>query len=617
MKSQDNHHSDVISCGTVNTLPELFHLRAIKTPDALAYRQYDPKNKAWISYTWHDAAALAGRWQHALSQEKLARGDRVAVLLRNCLEWVCFDQAALSLGLVVIPLYTSDTPENIAYILNDSGAKLLLVGNIQQWKQLIPLQTQFPSLLRVLCLQSNQADLSGLNEADQPNPVFQFIANWLPVASYHFQAKTGDTHALATIVYTSGTTGRPKGVMLSHRNILWNAEASLQAFCVYQDDIFLSFLPLSHMFERTAGYYLPMVAGSCVAYARSLQELGEDMLTLRPTVLIAVPRIFERVYGKIKNQLREKGHLARWLFRLTEKIGWQHFEASQGRARNSILSALLWPLLQQLVADKVLSRLGGRIRIAVSGGAPLYDQISHCFIGMGLPLIQGYGMTEASPVISANRLDNNIPDSVGEPIRDVELRIGENRELWVKSPGVMSGYWNRPEDTRRALDDAGWLHTGDQAEIIGNHLFIRGRIKEILVTSSGEKIPPADMEMAICQDTLFDLAMVVGEGKPYLAAILVLNADAWKEFATELLIDPDDPASLCSQRALKPALEKVKLYTRNFPSHAKIRSIHMTLEPWTIENNLITPTLKLKRPEIERRFATVIKQLYAKHKVME
>jgi len=613
MKSRNSHHSGAISCGKTNTLPELFRIRADMTPDAPAYRQYHPKDKTWISYSWHEAADLAGRWQHALSQESLARGDRVAVLLRNCLEWVCFDQAALSLGLVVVPLYTTDTPESIAYILEDSGAKLLLVGNFLQWKQLLPLQAQLPSLQRVLCL---QADLSMSNENSQSEPFFRFVANWLPLESHHFQATTGDTNGLATIVYTSGTTGRPKGVMLSHRNILWNADAALQAFRVYPDDVFLSFLPLSHMFERTAGYYLPMMAGSCVAYARSIQELGEDLITLRPTVLIAVPRIFERVYGKINNQLRGKSGLARWLFRLTEDIGWQRFEAAQGRGRDRLLSVLLWPFLRYLVADKILSRFGGRLRVAVSGGAPLYDQIAHCLIGMGLPLVQGYGMTEASPVISANRLDNNIPASVGEPVKDVELRIALNNELWAKSPGVMLGYWNRPEDTRCAVDDEGWLHTGDQAEVIGNHLFIRGRIKEILVTSSGEKIPPADMEMAICQDPLFDLAMITGEGKPYLAAILVLNADAWQEFAAELQIAPDDPTSLCSQRALKSALERIMQSTRHFPGHARIRAIHMTLEPWTIENGLITPTLKLKRPEIEHRFATVIKQLYAKHAVI-
>ena len=615
MKSQNSYHSDAISCGKANTLPELFGIRANTTPDAFAYRQYNPKNKLWLSYTWHDAAALAGRWQHALSKENLARGDRVAVLLRNCLEWVCFDQAALSLGLVVVPLYTSDTPENIAYILADSGAKLLLVGNIQQWKKLVPLQAQLPSLLRVLCLQTDTADLNILNEK-HPDQILRFVEKWLPRESYPFQVNISEPDALATIVYTSGTTGRPKGVMLTHRNILWNTGAALQAFQVNPDDVFLSFLPLSHMFERTAGYYLPMMAGSCVAYARSMQELGEDLITQHPTILIAVPRVFERVYGRIKKQLQDKGWLAHRLFCLTEKIGWQRFEAAQGHEKYSILSALLWPLLQNLVAKRVLSRFGGCLRVAVSGGAPLYGQISQALIGLGLPLIQGYGMTEASPVISANRFDNNIPDSVGEALNGVELHIEENNELWVRSPGVMSGYWNRPEDTRIAIDDKGWLHTGDQAEIIGNHLFIRGRIKEILVTSSGEKVPPADMEMAICQDPLFDLAMVIGEGKPYLATILVLNAESWRKLATELQIDPEDPSSLGSQRAIKPVLEKVKLATQNFPGHARIRAIHLTLEPWTIENGLITPTLKLKRPEIECRFAAVISQLYAKHDVI-
>ena len=609
MKSQNRPDSDVISWGNVNTIPELFRTRADTTPHTPAYRQFNTQTKTWVDYPWHEAAAFAGRWQHALIQESPEPGDRVAVLLRNCMEWVCFDQAALSLGLVVVPLYTADTPENIAYILQDANVRLLLVGNIQQWNQLIPLQSQLPSLQRVLCLQ----DSSATNLAYISDPVVRYVSSWLPAEPHHFQVSAGDPNLLATIVYTSGTTGRPKGVMLSHRNILWNAGASLHAFCVQTDDVFLSFLPLSHMFERTCGYYLPMIAGSCVAYARSIQELGDDLITQRPTVLIAVPRIFERIYAKINIQLLEKGGLARRLFRLTETIGWQRFEVQQGRASTGLFSCLAWPILRRLIADKALLRFGGRLRFAISGGAPLYQPIAHCLIGMGLPLIQGYGMTESSPVISANRLDDNVPDSVGTAITGVELHIGPNNELWVRSPGIMQGYLNHPQATHAAIDENGWLHTGDQAEIINHHVFIRGRIKEILVTSSGEKIPPADMEMAICQDPLFESAMIIGEGKPYLTAILVLNDDGWREFARALQHDPDDPASLCAQPVINAVLYKIKQATRHFPIHAKIRAIHLTREPWTIENGFITPTLKLIRPAITQHFAADIQRLYAKH----
>lgn len=608
MESEERLHLDIIGCDEALTLHGLFRRRVEKSPDVIAYKQYDPGEGGWKSYTWQDAGALVARWQEALAKEDLAAGDRVAVLLNNCVEWVCFDQAALSLGLVVVSLYTTDNPENIAYILEDAGATLLLLGDGGQWEAL---KGYIPALQRVLCLNRDRVDI-------QDDARFSYVDEWLGEGRPDTSPAGRDVvpGALATIIYTSGTTGRPKGVMLSHYNILWNAEAVLRLIPGYREDVYLSFLPLSHAFERTAGYYLPVMAGSCVAYARSIQDLAEDLLAIRPTMLVSVPRIFERVYARVQHQLKEKGALASLLSRLTEEIGWRRFEAAQGRGEGvGTLQRLLWPLLNRLVADKVVSRLGGRLRIAVSGGAPLYGAISHFFIGLGLPLVQGYGLTEAAPVVSANRPENNIPESVGEPLPGIEIRIGEKDELLVRSPGVMMGYWKRPEDTRQAVDGEGWLHTGDQAEIVDNHIFIRGRLKDILVTSTGKKVAPADMEMCITQDPLFDQAMVIGEGRPYIAALIVLNRPAWGALAAALSLDADDPASLHSLRTSEVVLDKIRELLHAFPGHAQVRAVHLTLEPWSIENGLLTPTMKLKRPEIERRFPEEIRQLYAGHDI--
>lgn len=279
------------------------------------------------------------------------------------------------------------------------------------------------------------------------------------------------------------------------------------------------------------------------------------------------------------------------------------------------MQRLLWPLLKHLVADKVISRLGGRLRLAVSGGAPLYGPISRFFIGLGLPLLQGYGLTEAAPVVSANRPENNIPESVGEPLPGIEVMTGVNDELLVRSPGVMMGYWNRPGETREAVDMEGWLHTGDQAEIVNNHIFIRGRLKDILITSTGEKVAPAEMEMCITQDPLFDQALVIGEGRPYIAALLVVNLPAWESLAAALSLNPDDPAALDSPVTTEVALAKMKELLHAFPGHARVRAVHLTLEGWSVENGLLTPTMKLKRPEIEKRFLAEIRQLYAGHDI--
>ena len=600
---------DLISGAEARTLPGLFLRRCEKTPEAEAYRQYDPAG-TWRSYRWREIKALAGRWRAALARENLAPGERVAVLLRNSVEWVCFDQAAQSLGLAVVPLYVTDNPENIAHILRDSDARALLLRTSEQWQALAPLRARFPGLARVLCLERAAMAVAGAGIE------LSFVSDWLAVEEEPMSAGQVDAHALATIVYTSGTTGRPKGVMLSHYNILSNAEAVLKFVPAYREDLFLSFLPLSHAFERTVGYYLPIMTGSTVAFARSAQELAQDLLAIRPTVLVSVPRIYDRAYARVQQGLKKKGFAARALFAWAEGLGWRRFEAAQGRgAAPGPLANLPWPLLRRLVADQILARFGGRLRLAISGGAPLSPTLARSFIGLGVPLLQGYGLTEAAPIVSVNLSDDNVPDSVGAPLPGVEIKLAGQDELLLRGPNVMLGYWNCPQDTREAIDADGWLHTGDQARIVGRRLYITGRLKEILITSTGEKIAPADLEMAITSDPLFAQAMVVGEGMPYLAALIVLGPEAWLEAAKTLSLDAGDPASLKSAALLRAVRDKIRRLLRRFPSHTRVRETWLTLEPWTIENGLITPTLKIKRAQIEQRFAREIRELYAERRV--
>jgi len=278
-----------------------------------------------------------------------------------------------------------------------------------------------------------------------------------------------------------------------------------------------------------------------------------------------------------------------------------------------LLARLVWPLLERLVADKVRARFGGRLRVAVAGGAPMNETISRTFLGLGLPVVQGYGLTETAPVVSGNRPDNNFPASVGEPFPGVEVRLGENDELLVRAPCVMLGYWNRPEATRAAIDPEGWLHTGDQARLADGRIYICGRIKDIIVTSSGEKVPPADLEMAIGEDPLFEQVMVLGEGRPCLGALVVLNREAWRGVATGIGCDPDDPAALAARATQKTLLARINARLAAFPAYARVRAARFMLEPWSIEAGLLTPTLKLKRPEMEKRFAAQIEQMFREY----
>lgn len=597
---------DSITTGDVATLPELLRCRCQRSPEREAYRQCEAE--VWRSYSWREVEGLVARWQVALAGENLASGDRVAVQLKNSVEWVCFDLAAQSLGLAVVPLYTADHENNTSYILADSGARLLLVGHIGQWIALAGHRARFPQLSHVLCLET------ACTPVPDTGIQVSFIKHWLPCEARPQVNLAKDTHALATIVYTSGTTGHPKGVMLSHCNILSNAQAVIRHEHAYPDDLFLSFLPLSHAFERTVGCYLPMMAGSCVAYARAINKLAEDIATVRPTVLVSVPRIYERMYVRLQNQLGEKCAMTRALFHWAQELGWRHFQAihHHGRAPGR-WTALLWPVLRYLVADKVLAHFGGRLRLAVSGGASLSVTLSRCFVGLGVPLVQGYGLTEAAPVVTSNRPEDNLPESVGVPLPGVEVRLGEKNELLVRGPNVMMGYWNRPEDTARAIDAEGWLHTGDQARIENGYVFIVGRLKEIVVLSTGEKVAPEAVEMALMLDPLIDQAMVVGEGKPYLAALLVLNAEAWGALAKRWSLSAKDPAVLADVRLQHHIENLCHQRLASFPDYAKVRRCCLMLDPWSIDNDLVTPTLKLKRPAIEKRFAAHILKLYSGH----
>ena len=595
---------DLISVEQAGTLDGLFVQRIKRSPDRVAYRHFD-RDAGWRAITWREVGESAARWRQALTGESVSAGDRVAVLLRNCPEWVMFDQAALSLGLVTVPLYTDDRADNATYVIQDAAVKVLLVQDLGRWRRLAEALGDCRYPQRVILLDGGPA----AERVSETDPRVVVAGRWLPRSAPPLGHRKADSSSLATIVYTSGTTGRPKGVMLSHRNILTNAHGGVTLIDVYQEDVFLSFLPLSHTLERTGGYYLPMMTGSEVVYARSVAQLGEDLQTIRPTIIIAVPRVFERVYQRIQDQLSRRPALARALFGLAVKAGWRSFLRDQGRAGWHPL-LLLWPFLRRKVAVPVLDRLGGRLRTAVSGGAPLPSGVAHTFIGLGLPLLQGYGLTETSPVIAVNPLKDNVPESVGVPIRGIRVRIGAEDELLVKGDNIMLGYWNNHAATAQVLEPDGWLHTGDQAHIEGGHIFITGRLKDILVLSNGEKVPPADMEMAIAMDPLVDQALVLGEGRSYLSALLVLNGDLWDGLAREYGLDPENPKSLEDAHLLKDMLKRVRITLRDFPGYAKIRRAALALEPWTVENGLLTPTLKVRRPQVVDRYRDVIDRLY-------
>jgi long-chain acyl-CoA synthetase len=594
--------TDLIAADLAVTLDGLFHERTRRSPDRIAYRYFDDHRCEWLQLTWQEMEHEIARWQAAMQHEGLQPGDRVAIMLRNSPQWVVFDQAALGMGLVTVPLYVADRPENVAHVLQDSGAKVLLIDNATHWHPLHEACTGITTLTRIVTL---RAPPEGDNDER-----LRSVDEWVPDTHEGFRHLVRDPGTLASIVYTSGTTGKSKGVMLSHLNLLSNAEGSLQCFTVYPGDIFLSFLPMSHCLERTAGYYVPVMAGATVAYARSVQQLQEDLALIRPTVLISVPRIFERIQAGIRSKLDKGPASTRHLFELAVNVGNRQFEHSQGRAYWHP-KLLLWPLLKQLVADKLLARLGGRLRLAITGGAALSADNARTFIGLGMHILQGYGLSETSPVISVNRLDNNLPSSVGPKVPNLEVRLGEHNALEVRGPSVMMGYWNNEAATKAMMDAEGWLNTGDVANIDEQgRITITGRIKEIIVLSNGEKIPPNDMEAAILADPLFEQVMVVGEGKAYLGLLTVVNRERWAAAMRERNLPAEWPESLHSSQTKAYALQRVTQQLHAFPGYARIRRIALLSDPWSTDNGLLTPTLKVKRAKVQEHHRRDYEGLY-------
>ncbi len=585
------------------TIADVFALRCRSSPNAPAYHQFDSASKEWKGVDWREVGDRVARMREGFRREGLQPGERIAVMLKNSINWVVADQGAFAHGLVTVPLFVDDRPDNVAFILNDANVKVLVIDGEEHWKRLKTVREQLLTIQRIVTMKP-------VSDADEPRLVS--LADWLPAAAGSYQRAPVTGSELATIVYTSGTIGKPKGVMLSHRNILANVQSGLAVYDVYPEDIFLLFLPLSHMFERTCDYYLNVVSGASMVFSRSIPQLAEDFRIVQPTIIFSVPRIYEKFLAAINDQLKSASPAKRKLFDFAVDVGWGRFEHLNGRGAWKA-SFLLWPILKRLVAEKLLARLGGKLRFAIAGGAALSPAVSKVFVGLGLQICQGYGLTEAAPLLSVNLLEKNDPGSVGVAVPGVELKTGENNVLLAKGPNIMMGYWNNPEATRAVLSDDGWLNTGDQVKIDEKgFIHITGRLKEIIVMGNGEKIPPVDMELAIQLDPLFEQVLVYGEAKPYLSAIVVLNDEEWGCVAVDAKLDPklDGEGKEKSEKFLVARIGK---QIKTFPGYALVRKVAVAREKWTIDNGLMTPTLKLKRNLIFQKYAPAIDNMYKGH----
>lgn len=525
-----------------------------------------------------------------LESKGVKPGDRVGILGHNCPEWLIADFAILRLGAVTVPAYFTDAPEAVEYVFRDAEVAVVFVEEGQQLHKLDGLDIpHIPFHGEEESVQAIAEDESWDNRLEAPCP---------------------DREMLATLIYTSGTTGNPKGVMLTHENILSDVVAGLGGVEVFSSDLFLSFLPLSHAFERTVGHFLPVACGAQIAYAEDVTTLLRDMPEVKPTVMISVPRLYEKIYAGVQAKMAESV-IKQWLFRQAQSLGQQRFEKRQAGSDLSGLKAVFCNILDKLVNAKLREKMGGRIRCFVSGGAALHPDIARFLLAADIMVLPGYGLSETSPVLTVNPLRKIKPDTVGPALPGVELSVSDEGELLARGPMVMQGYWNRPDATQEMFDDEGWLLTGDMVEMDDDgYVRIIGRKKEILVLSNGENVPPTVVEQHIERTPGVLQAMVVGEGKPFVAALIVPDEEGLKQ-AWETGQRMPLPEGWRTHPQVKAwLLECMHQLESDLASYMQIRNIGFADEEWMQDNGLLTPTLKLKRRVIEAKYQSLIDSLF-------
>ncbi|MFP4268965.1 MAG: AMP-dependent synthetase/ligase [Alphaproteobacteria bacterium] len=554
---------------------------------------------------WREVAADVTRLARALRDMRVEPGDRVVICAENRPEWFIADLAALTVGAVAVPAYTTHTRRDHRFTIEHSGARAVVFSGRNVARQLLPAIRELGTIDVMIAIEMPE----GVNTADLPLLSWQeALARGDGAADAPFASPDPDD--LACIIYTSGSAGTPKGVMLSHKNVLANVHGALdllEELGVAEDEVFLSFLPLSHSYEHTAGQFLPMVIGAQIYYAEGVDTLSNNLIEARPTLLTCVPRLYEVMRARILKGVERAGGTKAWLFAKAVELGTKRYE---GRSL-ALVEHLLDPLLERLVRKKVNQRFGGRLKAMVSGGAPLNYDVGVFFAALGLPIYQGYGQTEAAPVITANRPKRHKLASVGLPLDEVEVKIADDGEILVRGPLVMRGYWKDPETTAATLAD-GWLHTGDVGRRDAEgFLYITGRKKEMIVNSGGDNISPQRVEGVIALEPEVGQILVYGDRRPHLVALVVPDEDFLQEFAQREGLETRDRVEIARHEGVHKAVaQAIRRANEHLSVIERVRKFEIMPEPFTIENGMLTPTLKPRRPIIIERFKAKLEGLY-------
>lgn len=615
------------------TLPELFTNLSKKYigTDKVAFGRKPNPDGEYETIGWDEVTEDVKSLAAYMIEHGIEAGDRVAILSENRYEWAVIDYALQLIGGVNVSLYTTLPPSQCEYILQDSEAKLFFVSTGIQLKKAIEIFDRCEHINRVVAIDRPKVE----EYMDEPYVTLfeKVMAEGMKLypkyeEEINDRIKAIEPEDLATLIYTSGTTGKPKGAMLTHRNIVSNIKAAHRHIDIYDTDRCLSFLPLCHAFERTAGFYAMMAGGAEIFYAESVDTVARNMTEVHPTIIISVPRLFEKIYNLVTKSVEEGTAVKQKIFNWAFDVGQKYSEGKRG------LVSLQKKLADKLVFDKLKERTGGNIRFFVSGGAALPAEIGTFFMAAGLNILEGYGLTETSPIMCANKYGEEKMGTVGKVLNGITVGIqrledskiiaevsgedyptgltSEAGEILCKGPNVMKGYWKNDEATREMIDEDEWLHTGDVGRFVDGNLQITDRIKHMIVNAGGKNIYPGPIEDMFKTSKWVDQLVVVGERQAYMAALIVPDFDILKSYAESNDISFDSQEELIKNDNIQSIYRKeIRSYSKDLASHEKIRDFRLVSSEFTVESGELTPTLKVKRRIIEDKYSHLINDIFA------
>jgi long-chain acyl-CoA synthetase len=575
-------------------------------PDLLNYK----RDGAWRAISSTEMLARARAIALGLYGLGLRHGDRAALLSENCPEWTLTDLGCLFAGVIDAPIYPTLTPAQVAYILKDSGARILFIQNRAKFEQVKDAIKDCAAIESIIFFDAEGVSDQSAMTLSKLEERGQELGAQKPELSEEL-ASAVQPKDLATIIYTSGTTGEPKGVMLTHMNLVTNLIDSSGHLSFSAADTVLSVLPYSHVLERLA-MYMYLHHGMSVFYAESMEKIGDNVREVRPTILICVPRLFEKIYMKIKDKAAAGGKMKAAILAWAVNVGKDYARHALNHQRIPPVLAFKYKLASRLVFSKWHEALGGRIRVFISGGAALPDEIALVFAGAGLPIVQGYGLTETSPVISAGQLEDNRIGTVGKPIKNVEVRIAADGEIETRGPNIMQGYYNKPAETRAVFTEDGWFKTGDIGTLDEDgFLRITDRKKELFKTSGGKYIAPQPIEQMIKGSRFVNQVVLIGDRRKFAAALIVPDWEQLRAYAELKGIEARTPAEFCNHPRIIDLFERqVAAMTPDLAQYERVKRIALLENELTIEGDELTPTLKVKRRVVDQKYRDVIDRLY-------